>query len=491
MKTILMLLTCILVFSVSAQNEGVAINTDGSQADISAILDLKSTSGGLLIPRMTENQKNVLNDPAPGLLVFQTNADAGFYYYTGSEWIVLTSEKSGWSINGNQGTNGSNDFIGTTDAQDLTFRTNNIKRFRVSQNGQLEILNTGQSVFVGEAAGELDDLTNNNNVFIGFRSGYVNLTGNNNVASGQRTLYSNETGSRNTALGTQSLYSNTSGYNNTASGYRALYLNTEGHSNVALGYQALYRSISGIRNSSLGHQSLRNNTEGTGNVSNGFRGLYQNISGDYNTGIGYSANSVGTDFNNSTGIGYNADNTASNSVKLGNSNVTSIGGQVGWTTLSDGRFKQNVRIDEVQGIDFIMGLRPVTYNYDVRAKEKWMQAQFGEINEKEWEGKYDIEAIRFSGFIAQEVEELSRDLGYEFSGVDAPENAHDIYGLRYADFVVPLVKSTQELNEIIQSQKTEISALEAQNELLQHQVQSNTTELNELKILFKILQEKR
>ena len=490
MKTILTLLACTLTFAVLSQNEGVAINSDGSQADNSAILDLKSITGGLLIPRMNENQKNALNNPATGLLIFQTNAGSGFYYYTGSEWIVLSSEKSGWSINGNQGTNSSNDFMGTTDAQDFTLRTNNINRLRVSQKGQLEVLNTGQSVFLGQQAGELDDLSNNNNVFIGYRSGYVNLTGNNNVASGPRTLYRNETGSRNTALGAQTLYSNTSGYNNTASGYRALYFNTEGHSNVAQGYQALYRSITGNRNSSVGHQSLRNNSEGTGNTSNGFRSLYQNSTGDYNTAIGYSANSLGTDFNNSTGIGYNADNSASNSVKLGNSNVSSIGGQVGWTTLSDGRFKKNIRNDEVQGIAFIMGLRPVTYNYDVRAKEKWMQMQFGEIDAEEWEGKYDIEDIRFSGFIAQDVESLSQELGYEFSGVDAPKNSNDIYGLRYSDFVVPLVKSLQELNEVIQNQESKISALELHNDRLQLQVQSNAKELQELKRLVMTIQEK-
>ena len=81
---------------------------------------------------------------------------------------------------------------------------------------------------------------------------------------------------------------------------------------------------------------------------------------------------------NSTGLGYNADNTASNSVVVGNTSVNSIGGQVGWTTLSDGRFKKNIRNDEVKGLEFITGLQPVTYNYDVRAKESWMEENYGE-----------------------------------------------------------------------------------------------------------------
>ena len=160
---------------------------------------------------------------------------------------------------------------------------------------------------------------------------------------------------------------------------------------------------------------------------------------------------------------------------VGNANVNSIGGQVGWTTLSDGRFKKNIRNDEVKGLDFIIGLQPVTYNYDVRAKESWMEQNFGEKEDTEWEGKYDIENIRFSGFIAQDVEELSRSLGYEFSGVDAPKNDKDIYGLRYSEFVVPLVKAVQELNEELQRKEKFILDLINKQEQLIKELQENNS----------------
>ena len=39
-----------------------------------------------------------------------------------------------------------------------------------------------------------------------------------------------------------------------------------------------------------------------------------------------------------------------------------------------------------------------------------------------------------------------KELGYDFSGVDAPKNDKDLYGLRYSDFVIPLVKAVQELS---------------------------------------------
>ena len=273
---------------------------------------------------------------------------------------------------------------------------------------------------------------------------------------------------------------NTEGIRNTAIGYRALYFNIDGGQNTANGYQALYRNTIADRNSAHGFQALRNNTEGTGNSASGYRALYNNTTGNYNSGFGYSANSVGTIFSNSTGVGYNADNTASNSVVVGNTSVNSIGGQVGWTTLSDGRFKKNIRNDEVKGLEFITGLKPVTYNYDVHAKENWMEENFGERDESEWEGKYDIESMRFSGFIAQDVEALSKSLGYEFSGVDAPTNSKDIYGLRYADFVVPIVKSVQELNDLIHEKDKEIESLKRSNTEFQKQLMENTKAIQEL-----------
>jgi hypothetical protein len=64
-----------------------------------------------------------------------------------------------------------------------------------------------------------------------------------------------------------------------------------------------------------------------------------------------------------------------------------------------------------------------------------------------------------TGFIAQEVELAAQNLGFEFSGVDAPKNSKDLYSLRYAEFVVPLVKAVQELEQQNRSQKLVIEQL--------------------------------
>jgi hypothetical protein len=65
-----------------------------------------------------------------------------------------------------------------------------------------------------------------------------------------------------------------------------------------------------------------------------------------------------------------------------------------------------------------------------------------------------------SGFLAQDVEAAAQQVGFDFSGVDAPKNEKDMYGLRYAEFVVPLVKAIQEQQEeieLLQQQNAELA----------------------------------
>jgi hypothetical protein len=68
----------------------VAINTDGSAADGSAILDVKATDKGVLVPRMIAAQRTAITGTT-GLLVYQTDAPAGFYFHNGTVWTLLTT----------------------------------------------------------------------------------------------------------------------------------------------------------------------------------------------------------------------------------------------------------------------------------------------------------------------------------------------------------------------------------------------------------------
>ena len=56
-----------------------------------------------------------------------------------------------------------------------------------------------------------------------------------------------------------------------------------------------------------------------------------------------------------------------------------------------------------------------------------------------------------SGFVAQEVEQAALESGFDFSGVDKPATADGLYGLRYEDFVVPLIKAVQEQQRQIET----------------------------------------
>jgi hypothetical protein len=90
--------TALLMMSILGQfevlSQGIAINNDNSDPDPSAMLDVKSTEQGLLIPRMDSVQRVNIISPADGLLVYQTNNNS-FYYYTGSDWIRLGQDNLG------------------------------------------------------------------------------------------------------------------------------------------------------------------------------------------------------------------------------------------------------------------------------------------------------------------------------------------------------------------------------------------------------------
>lgn len=101
----------------------------------SAELEILSTNSGLLIPRMTQAQKNTIATPATGLLVYETDVTPGFWYYDGTVWTQLGGgSSSGWLITGNVGTSPATNFIGTTDTQDFVIRTNNVESFRITSD---------------------------------------------------------------------------------------------------------------------------------------------------------------------------------------------------------------------------------------------------------------------------------------------------------------------------------------------------------------------
>lgn len=268
-------------------------------------------------------------------------------------------------------------------------------------------------------ATEINDLSdasyNGSDLFIGDGSGASNSGNNNGVVVGRDALKSNTSGDFNTAIGNVSLENNT-----------------------------------GERNTAVGYYSMHSNSTGSFNTSLGYRTGYDNQTGSYNTFLGYNARMSSASIRvNSTAIGNEAVITASDQVRIGNSAVTSIGGQVAWTTLSDGRFKENVK-EDVAGLDFVINLRPVSYTINKQAINNFVGSEYIIRNTSSPQ--------RECGFVAQEVEQLVKRMGVEFNGVDAPENDNDYYGIRYSQFVVPLVKSVQELNEKLEKENADLRA---------------------------------
>jgi len=232
-------------------------------------------------------------------------------------------------------------------------------------------------------------------------------------------LYSNSAGNENCAFGTRALR-NTTGSYNVGMGTRAMYSNTSGEANIAIGSNALYYLVSGNQNTAVG-----------------------NWAGPSSTSIALS---------NTTALGNNAIVTANNSIHLGDVFITEIAGQVGWSTYSDKRFKNNVK-NNVHGLDFIMKLEPVTYTWDIDKLNSFL----GVNKETTTNSKQKI--ITYTGFLAQDVEKAALESNYDFSGVVHPQNDQSIYSIRYAEFVVPLVKAVQEQQEIIDKQNQTIEML--------------------------------
>lgn len=296
-----MLLVLMLTADMYVFSQSFAINTDGSMANPSALLDVKSNNKGVLIPRLTDAEKYAIASPATGLVIFQSGPDStGFYYYDGSKWKWLLSNANAdsllWKTIGNTGTADANNFIGTIDNVPFNIRVNNQKAGRIESN--IVTANT----FYGYQAGRTNT-TGGYNTAMGFNTLYSNISGDWNTAIGGEALYNNNTGSFNNAIGYNTLYNNTTGSLNTAMGIEALYSNISGNANTANGFQALYSNISGIGNTAIGFSSLYSNTIGYNNMAYGYGALFSNTTGFNNTAGGYQALYTNSSGNNNTANG--------------------------------------------------------------------------------------------------------------------------------------------------------------------------------------------
>jgi len=76
-----------LIFFTTLGYAQVGINTNNP--DASSALEIESTTGGILIPRLTETQRDAILVPAAGLMIYQTDQTAGFYFWNGAAWTKI------------------------------------------------------------------------------------------------------------------------------------------------------------------------------------------------------------------------------------------------------------------------------------------------------------------------------------------------------------------------------------------------------------------
>lgn len=369
----------VCLFAGLLSHAQVAFNTTGASPDNSAMLDVTSTDKGILVPRMTTAARIAITSPATGLLVYDNNLSL-FYYYNGTAWAPIAPLTNGWSVNGNSGTVSGTNFLGTTDNQALDIKTSNILHTRIRTNGQIEVLNTGRSVFLGESAGYLDDGNNRYNVGIGtnvMQQGSTAATtttgitaiGNNSSQSTTNTASYNTSagtfalgnygvnGNFNTAFGETALLSHTDGSYNTALGTQALLYNTTGNYNVGIGYNSLGQNTSGSENTAIGRSAVAGNNTGNYNIGIGNNVLNNHTTASNNIMIGNYANTTTLNLSNASSIGYNADVARSNSLVLGRAfgptvTQTGIGTTTPLSTLDiTGTAAMTVKSGQVAGTD--------------------------------------------------------------------------------------------------------------------------------------------
>jgi hypothetical protein len=277
-------------FVKNSSSQSVSVNADGSTAHSSAMLDIKSTAKGLLIPRMNTSLRNAIANPATGLQVYDTDLNL-FYYYNGTAWVSLSANTNYWTqANGNLYNNAATFFgIGTAAPTEKLHVAGNIQL-----EGNINMPNStpAAGVIYKEGLPFLHNagLVAQQNVYLGTNAGSFALTAKKNVAVGSEALSKSE-GADNTAVGFRAGYSlvggttYTTSYKNTFIGYLCGENATGGTNNIAIGDEAGDSLVQGSTgNVLIGSIAGKKLKTGLGNVLIGNN--VQTTTGWLNTGVG-------------------------------------------------------------------------------------------------------------------------------------------------------------------------------------------------------------
>ncbi|MCX6316617.1 MAG: tail fiber domain-containing protein [Bacteroidetes bacterium] len=273
------IISAALITSISVQAQNVGIGTNNPA--YSAALDISSTNKGLLIPRLTVLQKMAIDTPVIGLMIYQTDAAPGFYFYNGTGWTNIS--------------NGSAFFIVSPLNNNIVYR-DMVGSYNKNFLLNADSINYDISGPIGSLQPKLFFVPGKQGAF---RTGAVTNSNWNNDSIGNASFAA---GYNSKALAT---YSTAVGYNSVASGYAA----------TAFGYESKALNIAAT---SFGNNStasgmyavaIGNNNSATGTSATAFgeyniaSGNYALVSGSENQAIGTNAVALG---NETIASGFNA-----------------------------------------------------------------------------------------------------------------------------------------------------------------------------------------
>jgi len=324
------------LYNNTTGSSNIAIGNDALQNNISAENNIAIGGSAL--------NKNTTGSPNIGIGVTALYANTTGYNNIGIGQGALTANTTGaeniaigrTALTLNT-TGGPNIGIGTNALSSNTTGYNNIgigmQTLAVNTTGAENIaigrtaltLNTTGGPNVGIGTNALSsNTTGYNNVGIGLGSLAANTTGAENIAIGRTALSTNTTGGQNISLGTNSLTRNTTGDVNIALGLQALSFNTSGSYNVGISTSALQANTTGSFNIAIGKDASLNSTTSSQNTFIGYSSGLTNTTGSANTLLGYQTNVQSGTISNATAIGNGAIVTSSNTIQLGNADVTMV-----------------------------------------------------------------------------------------------------------------------------------------------------------------------
>ena len=456
-KLYLLSVCCVLQLGLFAQ-QGVSINTSGSAPHSSAMLDVTSTSKGMLVPRMTSSQRTAISGPAEGLLVYDTTTD-GFWFY-----------QSGWkSLSGGQWTVGGSGIYNLTDNVGIGDST---PEEELTVNGTIKVHEGGtRSISIDDSEIKSQASVNNQLTLNGFEgvtninaggtgARFVNILNNNDGS--QLRIGRSVTSSAMVRIAKNSFIEEP---------HLELFEtgDSDGYANMS------FKSSGGTSSSSFWLLRGRTSTSpvfafyfNDGTTGKTFATLDgANQEWQHFTRVGINNNSP-TDWlhisapanqdalrvqvdgttrlrvhgNGGVSIGYNPGSPAY-ALQLDNSATPLVGHAraTAWTTYSDARVKRNVRALE-HGLNTVMALQPKQYDHH--------SSEFDDI-----EGLRLLEEKRSTmGFLAQELETVLPE------AVIAPEDeTQDLYAVNYEKIIPVLTKAIQEQQRLIEQLQTQVAAL--------------------------------